>query len=200
MPLSATAITAIESAAFVLALGYVLLSIRQIVWAWPLMIASSVLYGVLFFASKLYGQAALQGMFVAIAVYGWWQWRGRGASELPLVVRGLKRSQRLLVVAAWIALTAALAVAMARWTDAASPWLDGFTTAGSLVAQTLTARKLTEAWPGWLVVNGVSVALFVQQQMWTTALLYGVFVVLSAVGWWQWRRAARAAEAAGATA
>lgn len=200
MPLSAAATTAIESAAFVLALGYVLLSIRQIVWAWPLMIASSVLYGLLFFASKLYGQAALQGMFVAIAVYGWWQWRHRGLNEAPLVVRGLKRSQRLLVVAAWIALTAALAVAMARLTDAASPWLDGFTTAGSLVAQTLTARKLTEAWPGWLVVNGVSVALFVQQQLWTTALLYGVFVVLSAVGWWQWRRAARAAEAAGATA
>lgn len=196
MPLSDTATTLIESAAFVLALGYVLLSIRQIVWAWPLMIASSVLYGVLFFASKLYGQAALQGMFIAIAVYGWWQWRRRAAGEAPLVVRGLRRSQRLLIVAAWLALTAALAVAMTRLTDAASPWLDAFTTAGSLVAQTLTARKLTEAWPGWLVVNGVSVALFVQQQLWTTALLYGVFVVLSAVGWWQWRRDARAGQLA----
>jgi len=33
--LSKTAATVIESAAFVLALGYVLLSIRPIVWAWP---------------------------------------------------------------------------------------------------------------------------------------------------------------------
>ncbi len=200
MPLSDTAATVIESAAFVLALGYVLLSIRQIVWAWPLMIASSVLYGVLFFAARLYGQAALQGMFIAIAVYGWWQWRQRSAHDAPLVVRGLQRSQRLLVVAAWITLTAALAVGMARLTDAASPWLDAFTTAGSLVAQTLTARKLTEAWPGWLVVNGVSVALFVQQQLWTTALLYGVFVLLSAVGWWQWQRDARRAAAVPAAA
>jgi nicotinamide mononucleotide transporter len=188
---SAVATTAIESAAFILALGYVLLSIRQIVWAWPLMIVSSVLYGLLFAAAKLYGQAALQAMFVAIALYGWWQWRHGRKDAQPLVVTALSRRARLLAAAAWIVATLAGADLLARLTDAASPQLDAFTTTGSVLAQLATARKYVEAWPAWLVVNGVSVALFVQQQLMTTALLYAVFAALSLAGWWQWRRDAR---------
>lgn len=191
MTLSATAATLIEAAAFLLALGYVLLSIRQVVWAWPLMIASSVLYGLLFAASKLYGQTVLQGVFIGIALWGWWQWRHGTKAAAPLKVTPLSRRARLLAVGLWIGATLALSEAMTRFTDAAAPMLDAFTTSGSLLAQVLTARKYVEAWPAWLVVNAVSVALFVQQQLWMTATLYAVFVVLSLVGWWQWRRDAR---------
>jgi nicotinamide mononucleotide transporter len=183
--------TLIEAAAFVLALGYVLLSIRQVIWGWPLMIVSSVLYGVLFTASRLYGQAALQGVFVAIGLWGWWQWRCGRKGDAPLQVTPLAARTRWLLVLGWAALSVASALALARLTDAAAPWLDALTTFGSLVGQVLTARKYVEAWPVWIVVNGVSVALFVQQQLWLTALLYGVFVVLSIIGWHQWRRAAR---------
>jgi nicotinamide mononucleotide transporter len=185
--------TLIEAAAFVLALGYVLLSIRQVIWGWPLMIASSVMYGVLFFASRLYGQSALQGVFVVIGLWGWWQWRCGRKGDAPLQVTPLAARTRWLLVLGWAALSACSALALARLTDAAAPWLDAFTTLGSLVGQVLTARKYVEAWPVWVVVNLVSVALFVQQQLWLTALLYGVFVGLSVIGWHQWRGAARAA-------
>jgi nicotinamide mononucleotide transporter len=186
--LSATAATVIESAAFVLALGYVLLSIRQAVLAWPLMIASSVLYGLLFGAARLYGQMALQALFVVIALWGWWQWRFGRKAEQPLAVTPLPWRLRLWLTAAWLAAALASAAGLARMTDAAAPWLDAFTTVGSLIAQLLTARKYVEAWPAWIVVNTVSVALFVGQQLWLTALLYAVLLVLSAVGWAAWRR------------
>jgi nicotinamide mononucleotide transporter len=183
--------TLIEAAAFVLALGYVLLSIRQVIWGWPLMIVSSVLYGVLFATSRLYGQAALQGVFVAIGLWGWWQWRRGRKGDAPLQVTPLATRARWLLVLGWAALSLFSALALARLTDAAAPWLDAFTTLGSLVGQVLTARKYVEAWPVWIVVNLVSVALFLQQQLWLTALLYGLFVGLSVIGWQQWRRAAR---------
>jgi len=191
--LSDFAATLIEAAAFVLALGYVLLAIRQAVLAWPLMIASSVLYGVLFAAGKLYGQAALQGVFVAIACWGWWQWRFGRKGGAPLRVTALPVRARLLLALGWAVLTVAGALALARLTDAASPWLDAFTTLGSLVGQGLTARKYVQAWPVWIVVNLVSVVLFLQQQLWLTALLYGVFAGLSMLGWQRWRGAAQAA-------
>jgi nicotinamide mononucleotide transporter len=188
------AATLIESAAFVLALGYVLLSIRQIVWAWPLMIAGSVLYALLFAAAKLYGQMALQVMFVAVALWGWWQWKFGRKAERPLAVSGLPLRIQSWLICAWLAAAFLSAVALARLTDAAAPWLDAFTTTGSLVAQLLTARKYVEAWPAWIIVNAVSVALFAGQQLWLTTLLYGVFLLLSAVGWAAWRRdSARAA-------
>jgi nicotinamide mononucleotide transporter len=191
--LSELTATLIEAAAFGLALGYVLLSIRQVIWGWPLMIVSSVLYGVLFGASRLYGQAALQGVFVAIGLWGWWQWRRGRKGDAPLQVTPLAARTRWLLVLCWAGFSVASALALARLTDAAAPWLDAFTTLGSLVGQVLTARKYVEAWPVWIVVNLVSVALFLQQQLWLTALLYGVFVGLSVIGWNQWRRAARVA-------
>jgi nicotinamide mononucleotide transporter len=189
--LSESAAALVEAAAFVLALGYVLLSIRQVVWGWPLMIASSVLYGVLFAAARLYGQTALQGVFVAIALWGWWQWRFGRKDEQPLAVSALGLREQLWLTAAWVAASLASAAALGRLTDAAAPWLDAFTTIGSLIGQLLTARKYVEAWPAWIVVNGVSVVLFIQQQLLLTALLYAVFLVLSVVGWTTWRRDAR---------
>lgn len=200
MNLSETAATVIESAAFVLALGYVLLSIRQAVLAWPLMIASSILYGLLFGVARLYGQMALQALFVVIALWGWWQWAFGRKGEQPLAVTLLPWRLRLWLAAAWLATALASAAGLARLTDAAAPWLDAFTTVGSLIAQLLTARKYVEAWPAWIVVNAVSVALFVGQQLWLTALLYAVFLVLSAVGWAAWRRDAQRAADSSAVA
>ncbi|MCA3218381.1 MAG: nicotinamide mononucleotide transporter [Burkholderiales bacterium] len=180
----------IELVAFALALGYVLLSIRQRPIAWPLMIAASTLYGLLFLASRLYGQALLQLGFIAIAAWGWLQWTHGRKDDRPLAVSTLRLPQRLLLVVACGVATVLAALLLGRGTDAASPWLDAFTTVGSLLAQVLTARKYTDAWIGWLVVNLVSVALFLQQQLMPTALLYAIMAALSVAGWWAWRRAA----------
>lgn len=192
-PLPESAQPLVEGAAFVLALGYVLLSIRQDVRAWPLMIASSALYAVLFAGTRLYGQALLQAAFIAIAAWGWWQWRFGRKDTQPLAVTALAPHAQLALAGGWTVATIAGALLLARLSDAATPWLDAFTTAGSLAGQVLTARKYVEAWPVWLLVNGVSVAMFVQQQLWLTAALYALFAALSVTGWLAWRRAAATA-------
>jgi nicotinamide mononucleotide transporter len=67
-------VTWLEIAAFVLALGCVVLNVLEIHWGWGLAILSSLLYGWLFLDSRLYGESGLQVFFVAVAVWGWWQW------------------------------------------------------------------------------------------------------------------------------
>ncbi|HRI18686.1 MAG TPA: nicotinamide mononucleotide transporter family protein, partial [Burkholderiaceae bacterium] len=91
----------VECIAFALAIGMVLLNIRVNPWAWPLAIASSLLYGALFWDSRLYGEASLQGFFVAVALWGWWQWlRGTADDGTALRVRRLpSRQRRALMVA-----------------------------------------------------------------------------------------------------
>ena len=58
----------------------------------------------------------------------------------------------------------------------------------SSAAQGDVARKLVENWPCWFVVNIASMGLFALKQLWLTVLLYGVFAVLSLVGWHAWRQ------------
>jgi nicotinamide mononucleotide transporter len=73
------------------------------------------------------------------------------------------------------------------FTDTDVPWWDGFTTALSVVGQFLLGRKFIENWLVWIVVNVVSVGLFIYKGLWLTTILYAVFIVLSVVGYRAWK-------------
>lgn len=187
-------VTWLEIVAFVLAVLMVVCNMRVNPAAWPLAIVSSLLYFLLFWNSKLYGEAGLQIFFVVVAAWGWWQWlRGTQDDGKPLQVRSLSPNTR------W-ALLVALAIAwpvtglfLARTTDTDVPWWDAFPTAASLLGQWLLGRKYVENWTAWLVVNSVSVALFAYKGLWLTVVLYAIFIVMSVAGLRAWRRLAVAA-------
>lgn len=58
---------------------YVFLEIKQIVWLWPLGIATSALYIVVFFTTRFYADMSLQVYYLAISIIGWYWWiKGTG--------------------------------------------------------------------------------------------------------------------------
>lgn len=182
-------VTWLELAAFGLSLWMVVCNMRVDSLAWPLAIAASLLYGVLFMSSKLYGEAGLQLFFIAIAGWGWWQWRfGTQVGGRPLVVRALGW-QRLGWIAA-LALLAwpALGLLLDYATDSDAPYFDAFPTVLSVAGQWLLGRKYIENWPTWVLVNVVSVGLFASKGLWLTALLYALFALMALAGWRAWAR------------
>lgn len=184
-------VTWLEIVAFVLAVAMVLANLRVKVVGWPLAIASSLLYALLFADSKLYGEATLQLFFIAIACWGWWQWlRGTAGDGTPLRVRRLPARQRWLAAAATLAAWPLLALLLARVTDSDVPWFDALPTVASVTGQVLLGRKFVENWPVWVAVNVVSVALFAVKGLWLTVLLYAVFTLLAVLGWRAWQRLA----------
>ena len=186
--------TWLELVAVALALVMVAFNMRVNPLAWPLAIASSLLYFLLFWDSRLYGEAGLQLFFVTVALWGWWQWlRGTMDDGSALRVRALPRREAFGCLAALALAWPALALFLDHRTDSDVPWLDAFPTAASLVGQWLLGRQYTENWLVWLVVNVVSVALFAFKGLWLTVLLYAVFVGLSVAGWRAWRRLAASA-------
>ncbi len=186
-------VTALEVLAFVLSLAMVWANLRVNVLGWPLAIISSLLYALLFADSKLYGEAGLQFVFVALALWGWWQWlRGRVASGQALKVHHLSVRQATLAAATTLLAWPALAVLLMRTTDSDVPWLDALPTAASITGQVLLGRKFVENWAVWLAVNVVSVALFAYKGLWLTVVLYALFAALSVVGWRAWRAKASA--------
>jgi len=161
--------------------------------AWPLAISSSLLYFLLFWQSRLYGEASLQLFFVGVAFWGWWQWlRGTDASGQALRVRALSRRGLAIALAALALAWPAVALFLDRFTDTDVPWWDAFPTAASVLGQWLLGRKYVENWPVWIAVNLVAVGLFAYKGLWLTVLLYALFVAMSLVGWRAWRRLAAA--------
>ena len=184
------ATTPLELVSMLLSVATVLLDIRRNHWAWLLAIVSSAAYAVVFFGAKLYGDAGLQGVFIAASVWGWAQWL-RGVAGKPLPVTWLDRAGRLWSLAGWGIGYLALSAFLHAYTDTDVPHMDGFLTAGSLLGTLLTARKKIENWHTWIVVDVLYVGLYVYKGLHLTAILYAVFVVLAVLGLRAWRVAAR---------
>ena len=181
-------VTWLEIAAFVLSLLMVWANMRVHVVAWPLAIASSLLYALLFADSRLYGEAGLQFVFVAVSLWGWWQWlRARGGDGAPLRVHTMTAQGRWSVALATLAAWPLLGLLLQRATDSDVPYLDALPTVASITGQLLLGRKLVENWPVWVGVNLVSMGLFAYKSLWLTVILYGLFAGLALVGWRAWR-------------
>lgn len=185
-------VTWLEIVAFALSVAMVIGNQRQWLVAWPLAIASSALYGLLFWHGQLYGEASLQLFFIALAAWGWWQWaRGQAGKALPV-----QRMDRR----GWIASLGATAVGwpllgafLDHATDSPLPYWDALPTVASVVATVQLGRKFIENWPFWIAINAVSVALFAIKAYWLTVLLYAAFIPLAAWGWRLWARELKAA-------
>ena len=182
-------ITWAEIFGFALSLWMVVCNMRVSTLAWPLAIVASLLYFLLFWNGKLYGEAGLQLLFAALALWGWWQWlHGTRADGRALQVRRLRPQGRLIAALLTLLAWPLLGLFLAHQTDSPLPYFDAFPTVASLTGQWLLGRKYQENWAVWIIVNIVSVALFAFKGYWLTVVLYAVFIPLSVMGWRAWAK------------
>jgi len=177
-----------ELVAVVLTLVAVYLTTRQNIWCWPLGMVSVTLYALVFYQAKLYADMGLQGLYFALAVYGWWAWLRGGEAHGELGVS--QASNRARVVLAAIAVLAGITLGQTldRFTDASLPFMDSILTSSSIVAQWMQTRKLLEAWLVWLAVDVFYVGMFAYKGLYPTAGLYAIFLYLAVRGFVEWRR------------
>jgi nicotinamide mononucleotide transporter len=178
----------IELCAATLALLYLVLAARQNPWCWPSALVSTAIYLWLFYERQLYQQALLQLFYIAMAVYGWWHWRGAGTVSEPLRVSRWKMRQHAMAAGIVLVLTASTGWAEARFTNAPFPYLDAFTTWGSVITTWMVARKVLENWLYWLLVDSVMVYLSYLAGLPATTLLFVIYLGIVIAGFFAWRR------------
>ena len=172
--------------AFVLASVY--LARRNSVHTWWTAMIGVTLYAVMFYGAKLYADVVLQVFFFGTCVVGWRAWRHGGAGGEALPITTLSARAR---VGAWLAVVATAAVMgtlFGTFTDAALPYADSFILGGSVVAQLLMMRRKLDHWPIWIVVDVVAVAVYATKELYLTAAVYAVLLVLCVQGVAEWRR------------
>jgi nicotinamide mononucleotide transporter len=178
----------IELTAAVLALVYLILAIQQRLSCWVAAFVSSCLYVWVLFNARLYMESALYAFYAAMAVYGFRQWRqGRGHGAALGVTRWpiARHAGALLGV---IALSLVSFFFLRRFTPAAWPLIDSMVTWSSVFATFLVARKVYENWYWWLVIDSVSLGLYITRHLYVTALLFAMYLILIAIGMREWRR------------
>jgi nicotinamide mononucleotide transporter len=166
------------------------LAARESLWNFPIAIVNSLFYGVVYYRTKLYSDSLLQGFFLALTIYGWYEWLYGGRNRTELRITPTSRREWLGGTVFALAYTAGFGYYLQHYTDAALPYVDSFTTGVSLVAQFLLMRKRLENWLLWILVDLIYVPMLWMKQLYPTSLLYALYLGLATYGYLQWRREA----------
>jgi len=179
-----------EVAGAILGILYVILSVRQNILTWPTGLLTSFLYIVVFYKSGLYAAMGLQTYYVAISIYGWYFWLNgkRNENENALSVSRATNKIILSTILVSILLYGILFLFLNRFTDSDVPHFDAFTTAWSISATWMLAKKHIETWIIWMVVDVLSIGLYVHKNLWPTAILFIVYTVMAVWGWLEWQK------------
>lgn len=178
----------IEWVAAIITLWSIWLATREHIWYWPTGLVSLVLYTWVYFNAKLYGESLLQVICFFLMIYGWYEWLHGGTQKTELAVTRTPQRAWFPLFAIGIAGSIAVSLLMRRFTDNASPWVDSSILVFSLVAQLMTARKWLENWTFWVVINAISIALYIKRGLFVTAALYVALLILAILGYRKWRR------------
>lgn len=165
----------------------ILLAARNSIHTWVTGIIGCILFGVLFFLSRLYADTVLQVFFIATSAVGWRQWRGGGGGRALPVTR-VSSASLFLILLASVGVASVYGYVLWRFTDAFAPFLDSVILVLSVAAQLLLMQRKYESWWCWLLADTLAVTLFGIRGLWITAALYSLFWINAALALLRWRR------------
>jgi nicotinamide mononucleotide transporter len=172
------------------------LLVKQNIWNWPIGITNNIFYIIIFYKSGLFADAGLQFVYIAISIYGWWNWLHGGLQHTELKVNTASPAGVAGYLGMAAAATAALYWLLRRFTPSTVPFADGLTVALFLTAQFMMSKKIVQNWWFWIVGDVLVIGLYIYKHLYLTSVLYAFFLVMCIAGLVEWRKAARRMEMA----
>lgn len=180
---------ALEIIGTLIGLVYLWLEYRASIYLWIASIIMPAVYLFVYYDAGLYADFGINIYYLLAAVYGWWVWKygnkEKQGEELPIT--RMPRGKWKMAAAMYLVFQLFIAWILIRYTDSNVPWCDAFTTALSMVAMWMLARKYLEQWLVWIVVDVVSVALYLYKGLFFTAGLYALYAIIAVYGYWNWK-------------
>ena len=174
-----------------LGLLYLWLEYKANIWVWVIGAIMPMVHGVLYLHSGIYADAAMQLYYVAAGVYGLCVWKRHSGDKKEGRIKHTPYGWVLPLITTYAVLHCLLYFVLDRFTDSVVPFFDSMSTALSIVAMWMLSRKLVEQWLVWLVVDAISVGLYLYKGIPITGCLYLVYCVLAVMGYVRWMREAR---------
>lgn len=174
-----------------LGLLYLWLEYKANIWVWVIGAIMPMVHGLLYLRSGIYADAAMQLYYVLAGIYGLCVWKRSSNDKDKSRIKHTPSSYILPLVAVYAVLHISLYFLLKEFTDSQIPLFDAMSTALSIVAMWMLSRKFVEQWLVWLVVDMISVCLYLYKGIPITGGLYMVYCVLAVVGYVRWLREAR---------
>ncbi len=195
-----------ELTAALLSFWCVWLAAKNNVLNWPVAMAGSAIYVVVFFQGALYSDAFLNVVFLFFQGFGWYSWKksisGKfanpaemGDHAAPSMASGLDLL-RIFAVGALCYYPWTLFVKSGTVQQWISPgsfqpprflYLDAALFIVSIIALYMQAKRWIQHWFLWILIDVVYVPVYWQNDNQITALLYTLYIPLAVKGYLLWR-------------
>ncbi|MDE6109265.1 MAG: nicotinamide riboside transporter PnuC [Muribaculaceae bacterium] len=152
----------------------------------------------IYYSKGLYADFGINIYYLAIAVYGYIRWTRRShrpesrtrkeADAKATPVTHITPAAAAGATGVFALIWAALWLFLEYCTDSTVAPYDAFTTALSIVAMWLLARKYAEQWLAWIAVDAVCVGLYIYKGIPFYAALYALYTLIAIFGYRKWLR------------
>ncbi|MBR4962634.1 MAG: nicotinamide mononucleotide transporter [Muribaculaceae bacterium] len=186
----------IEILGTIVGIVYLWLEYKANIYLWLVSIIMPAIYLYVFYVAGLYADFAINIYYLLIAIYGWMAWkygfklfsakREKNVDE-KLRISHVPKKLWIRLVVVYVLLQLSITWVLITYTNSDVPWLDSFTTSVSILAMWLLARKYLEQWLVWIVVDIVSVGLYLYKDLYYTSALYAVYAIIAIFGYYKWK-------------
>jgi nicotinamide mononucleotide transporter len=179
----------LEIIATLTAIIYLVYSIQGDTRLWVYGLISSVIYVYICFDYGIYADMGINIYYVLVSIYGWIHWsfyKGANQKEIPYSRTSFKQGILIMIVSA--ALFIFIIYILRNYTNSTIPILDSFTTALSITATWMLARKMIEHWFLWIAVDSVSVGMYIYKGLYPTSFLFSVYTIMAISGYLTWKK------------
>ncbi len=182
-------ISLIELLAVITSIAYAWLASRNNIWCWLFGILSPLftMYA-LYFYFQLFAEVLLQVYYIGMAVYGFYTWKYGDVDHKEKQIETWSVKKHVILIISGFILTLLLGYYLNNYTEAASTYIDSFTTVFAIMATYMTARRILENWIYWIIIDVISIFLYFDRGGQLFALLFIAYTIIAIYGFINWRR------------
>lgn len=157
-------------------------------------ITGSSFYSYLAFQNMLWGNLILyMCYYIPMQILGFFNWNKNLKSEKKEIVKIYLPKKELKILIGITLLLIIITTYTLKIFKDANPILDGITTVCSVIGMYLTVRRAIEQWIFWLIVNALSLIMWINvaldgSRVYSTVIMWAVYLFLSFYFYFSWKK------------
>lgn len=182
-------ISIVELLAVITSIAYAWLASKNNIWCWLFGILSPLLtMYALYFYFQLYAEVYLQVYYIGMAIYGFYTWKYGSKDHTDKAIEIWSSKKHFILILVGFLLAFLLGTFLKNYTEAASTYLDSFTTTFAIIATFMTAQRILENWIYWIIIDAVSIYLYFDRGGYLFAILFVAYTIIAIYGFVNWRK------------
>ena len=164
-------------------------------------VTGSGFYSFLSFQNALWGNLLLYLLYyIPMQIVGFFKWNKHLKQDEEVIVKESLQAKEWLIIISSTIVISAIAVCVLYILNDKHPILDGITTIVSVCGMYLTVRRAIEQWVAWMIVNALSLLMWIRVEMsgervLPTVIMWAVYLFLAFYFYQNWKKELNTADA-----